>query len=553
MKTQRQYYYGQLIQRMEYNPRLFLILLIWGSVAVFAYQFALTLTSQWMVAGMSVAAFVISLLVIIWPFQGIMLFMGLSIWHYTFVRGGTVMGLGSALVYPVDLFVVCFLASEFFRGCTRQTRLYGPTDRWVLAFFVWTLACVLRGIPEYKNSAYGESREFIAAIAYFVTIHCITRVEQANKSVKWMMWIAIITSILQVFYFVFVNQFRPRIVGGGPLAIFGSMNLVVLGVLLGRDHITERMSALPIAAALGCAALGGVLYYVRNFVAEEATIWVGLPIGVCVVAAVALILQYRVAAVVALMFQFALVLCSAQRSPTMAVLATIPLLLWIGRRHFMVSLVLLVLSLGIFFGWLELMNPTLGGKLIPFMEKQFTAFLSPEMDPTGSWRLYGWRWELNKVFSNPFWVLIGQGFGGYYEWYFTLTDEVIRTAPHNVYIQLWSKQGLVGLGLYIVILISFFKQGFQFLIRSRNEMRRSIMMILMLVIFGNVVNQVGGQFVVGSWVIMALGTILPRLWLAEQPAATVAHSSITSQAHPQRVPIRSSLRMPPLASQRSRV
>jgi O-antigen ligase len=312
------------------------------------------------------------------------------------------------------------------------------------------------------------------------------------------------------------------------------------------------MSALPIAAALGCGILGVVLYFARNYVAEEATIWLGLPIGFCVVAAVALILQYRVAAVVALMFQFALVLCSAQRASTMAVLVCIPLLIWIGRRHFLTSLVLMVLSLGIFFAWLELMNPTLGGKLIPFMEKQFSAFLNPDMDPTGSWRLYGWRWEMNKVFSNPFWVLIGQGFGGYYEWYFTLTDDVIRTAPHNVYVQLWSKQGIVGLGLYLIAAFSFFKQGFQFLVQSRNEMRRSIMMILMLVIFGNMVNQIGGQFVVGSWVVMALGTILPRLWLAEQPSAAV-HASAAPQMHSERAPMRGSFRPPQFAAQRSRL
>jgi hypothetical protein len=83
-------------------------------------------------------------------------------------------------------------------------------------------------------------------------------------------------------------------------------------------------------------------------------------------------------------------------------------------------------------------------------------------------------------------------------------------------------------------------------------MRRSIMMILMLVIFGNMVNQIGGQFVVGSWVVMALGTILPRLWLAEQPSAAV-HASAAPQMHSERAPMRGSFRPPQFAAQRSRL
>lgn len=37
-------------------------------------------------------------------------------------------GMGSALVYPGDVFVGAFLVVEFFRGCMRQTHLYTATD-----------------------------------------------------------------------------------------------------------------------------------------------------------------------------------------------------------------------------------------------------------------------------------------------------------------------------------------------------------------------------------------------------------------------------------------
>ncbi|MFA6560298.1 MAG: O-antigen ligase family protein [Verrucomicrobiia bacterium] len=549
MKTRRSYYYGQIVQGLEYNPRLFLYLLIFAVVLVYAYQFASQVSTQWMVAGFASLGILAGLAIMVWPFQAVMLYLGLAIWYHAFLRGETMVGMGSALVYPGDVFVGAFLVVEFFRGCMRQTHLYTATDRWMVALYAWALCCVTRGVFEYGYSSIGESREFLHCISYFIAIHYVTRVEQTDSVLRWLKWIAVISSVYQVYNFVFVNQFSPRFAGGGPLAVFASLNVVVLAVLLGRDHIKKTLSMLPIAAAVGCIALAGGLYFLIEYTGEAAVIWLKIPIGACLVWATAIILQYRVPAAIALMLQFALVLYSSQRASTMCVLATIPFLLWIGRRHFLKAVLLIGMSVTLFIAWLAFMNPTFGGQLIPYMQKQFTGIVAPHEDPTAAWRLYGWRWEMERIFSNPFWVLIGQGFGGYYDWYFNLTDAVIRTAPHNVYVQIWSKQGFVGLGLFGAVLLSFFRSGFRFLIRSQNELHRSIMMILMLEVFGNLVNQIGGQFVASLWVVLALGTVLPRLWLAEQPGSSAIRTGATSPLH-HREQARTLPRSPTLISQR---
>lgn len=537
------------MQGLEYNPRLFLYLLIFAVVVVYAYQFATQLSTQWMVAGVASLGLLAGVAILVWPFEAVMLFLALSICHNGFVRGQTTVGMGSALVYPMDLFVAAFFVLEFFRGCMRQTHLYSMTDRWVLAFFVWVIMCIARGLPDYKNSAYGESREFIAVIAYFVTIHYVNRRERADKAVKWLMWIAVISSVVQLYNFVFINQFAPRFAGGGPLAIFANLNVVTLAVLLGRDHIKKPLSVLPIAVAVGCVLLAAILYFLNQYTGDSVMTWLGLPAGAFVVWATAFILQYRVPAAIALMLQIAIVLYSGQRAATTGMLSTLPFLLWIGRRHFPKAVLLGILSVVLFFAWIMLMNPSFGGQLVPYMERQFIGILSPSDDPTAAWRLHGWKWEMARVFSNPFWVLIGQSFGGYYEWYFSLTDEVIRTAPHNVYVQIWSKQGVVGLGLFLIVFGTFFRECFRFLTRSQNETHRSVVMILMLMTMGYLIAQVGGQFVVGIWVLLALGGALCRLWLAEPAGAPVARTTAIAPQH-HREQFRGRLGSPVLAQQR---
>ncbi|MFZ2642769.1 MAG: hypothetical protein WA117_17370, partial [Verrucomicrobiia bacterium] len=94
MKSRRGYYYGQIVQGLEYNPRLFLYLLIFGVVVVYAYQFASQLSTQWIVAGFASLGILAGLAIMVWPFQAVMLYLGFAIWYHSFLRGGTMVGMG---------------------------------------------------------------------------------------------------------------------------------------------------------------------------------------------------------------------------------------------------------------------------------------------------------------------------------------------------------------------------------------------------------------------------------------------------------------------------
>ena len=480
VKERRSYYYGQIVEGLEYNPRLFLYLLIFAVVVVYSYQFASQVSTQWMVAGFASLGIMAGLAIIVWPYQAVMLYLGMAIWYHSFLRGETMMGMGSALIYPGDVFVGAFLAMEFFRGCMRQTHLYSPTDRWMVALFVWSLCCMARGMFSYGYSAIGEGREFAHIISYFIVVHYVTKIEQTDSVLRWLKWICIITTVYQLYMIFLVRGFLPRYSGGNLLSEYSSLNIVVLGVLLGRDHIKRHR------------ALAGFV----------------------------------------VMLLLVLTFYGAMRAIVASLLVTLPFVLWIARRHFFKALLLAAVATIASIILVAIMNPMMGGLLGEYFSRVYAGIIDPSMDPTGAWRLYGWRWEMNRIFSNPFWVLIGQGFGGYYEWYFNLTDQVIRTGIHNQFIQFWSKMGLLGLGLFFCPVISFYVQAFRFLQKSRDELQRSIIMIFMLVVLANLVDMWIGQSMITLWPILAIGITLPRLWLKQTASVPAANAAAAMRPRP---------------------
>lgn len=467
----RSHRYGQILQGIEYNPRLFLYLLIAALAVIFAYQFATQVTSEWVKSAVALTGLLVVAAILTWPYQSIFIYILLSACMQHFARGETIMGLGGALVYPADVFLGAFLLLEFFRGCMRQTHIYCATDRWMAAYIGWVLICVVRGVPDYKYSAVGEAREFLHPLLYFATIHYITRAEQIPSMLKWLKWICVITVVVWLVAFGMAG-FLPR-TRGGFILLAVTLCTTALAVLLGRDHIA----------------------------------------------------RHRKAAALTLVVLVACVMLSLNRNIVLGMLLAIPFLLWIGRRYFFQAVMLIAITAaigGFYIGWL---TSQFGSEVESLFVEKMMALINPSKDPTGNWRLYSYRWEMEKIMSNPFWVLIGQSFGGYYEWYFNMMDEPIRTAPHSVYIQLWSKMGLMGLLLHLTVFGSFFRQGLSFLQRTTDRFQQSVIMILLVVIFQILIYQLGSGLPLYTWPIMAIGTILPRLWSRAASAAPDPRSS----------------------------
>jgi O-antigen ligase len=69
-----------------------------------------------------------------------------------------------------------------------------------------------------------------------------------------------------------------------------------------------------------------------------------------------------------------------------------------------------------------------------------------------AWRVAKWKVQLQRFYTSPF---AGLGFGGYWGVSGLAGDAGI--SPHNLYIQILVKLGIIGLALYMMIIVSIFR------------------------------------------------------------------------------------------------
>lgn len=97
-----------------------------------------------------------------------------------------------------------------------------------------------------------------------------------------------------------------------------------------------------------------------------------------------------------------------------------------------------------------------------FANSLLFAFKGVTADDTGSWRMLYWAEALNKIQTSP---IFGLGFGDYYE---ALAETGVTVSPHNFYIHILFKTGVVGLILQILIFAKVFSI-LRYLCKTDNE------------------------------------------------------------------------------------
>lgn len=97
---------------------------------------------------------------------------------------------------------------------------------------------------------------------------------------------------------------------------------------------------------------------------------------------------------------------------------------------------------------------------VPGLEQWFTksisGIVSPASDQTASWRMRGWQDQWERIVRTN--LLFGEGLGSYYSWKDKETGAHVKgIQPHNAYIQILMKFGLVGLLVYGLLVYKFFR------------------------------------------------------------------------------------------------
>ncbi len=112
-----------------------------------------------------------------------------------------------------------------------------------------------------------------------------------------------------------------------------------------------------------------------------------------------------------------------------------------------------------------------------FLSERLLAFTNPEQDPTANWRLLNWSFQIERFFHSP---IIGEGFGSY--WGLKIYSNDIWIMPHNLYIMILAKLGLIGLILYLSINIKIFFELKNFLVKVITENKKQAAIITLAII-----------------------------------------------------------------------
>jgi len=83
------------------------------------------------------------------------------------------------------------------------------------------------------------------------------------------------------------------------------------------------------------------------------------------------------------------------------------------------------------------------------------GMIDPYSDTTASWRMRMWEHELNRILETK--PLFGEGLGGYYTWDAAGKPQM-GLSPHNAYVQMILKFGLIGLTVYGLVVYEFFRK-----------------------------------------------------------------------------------------------
>jgi O-antigen ligase len=144
---------------------------------------------------------------------------------------------------------------------------------------------------------------------------------------------------------------------------------------------------------------------------------------------------------------------SGQRSVWLSVGLGSMVLLWLYRHRavFVLKAVMVAGAILVAIAASLVVFPQAGAKLT----EKFAGIVDPYSDKTASWRIRGWETQLQTLAEvNPF---LGEGLGGYYSW--KMGSYEVNNFPHNAYVQMLLKFGLVGLLLYVLLIVDFFRKA----------------------------------------------------------------------------------------------
>jgi O-antigen ligase len=117
------------------------------------------------------------------------------------------------------------------------------------------------------------------------------------------------------------------------------------------------------------------------------------------------------------------------------------------------------------------------GLLIKRILKSGGGIVKFQEDLTGTFRLFVWIQEISKIQKNPW---LGEYFGSSFQFWAPSGELFKQLDPHNAYITIALKIGLIGLVAFLGIVLTFYRECLKYLKIIKNHQEQGIILFILV-------------------------------------------------------------------------
>ncbi len=357
--------------------------------------------------------------------------------------------IGPVVIYFIDLIYLLVIYSTFYFFKKKfYTRLDTPGIIY-LFFLGWLIYEVIRGFPIFGFRSIGEARYIASLFLCFIPPYLFWDSEQDNfeKIYEVLEKTIIISGLAGLIMFII------EFINGGRFFI-SSVNV-------------ESLSGFEDARGIRYLDV----YHIFNM----------LILAVFLYLKMALNELYERKNIILIVSLVLATLITQGRTSIIAIAISFLILLLL-QKNFNLLFKIALYALLIFIAFLILFPETASSMILIFGDS-FKLF-QPADDITGT---TFWRWAVNiaalEQAFQTFWL--GQAYGGYFAFEVPLiSHEVIEFPPHNMYIMIFLKAGIIGLIIMLIfLLVSIFnviKKFFESITNSKENLVYSILVVIFI-------------------------------------------------------------------------
>jgi hypothetical protein len=331
--------------------------------------------------------------------------------------------IGPVNIFPIDCVLIILLIFLYKKKDKLTSLFKNKGTKYYSIFILWIIIAVIRGIPEYSFSAIGDSRQIFQFYFFFASYFLIIEEEDLAGIIKKFEFLFYLFAYAVIIEFILELILGHKI--GFSYSLSAESNFGYLEDIRGKRILDTHHTF--------CACL--FIFYVLIKYRIKSKINVHDVILCCIL--------------------FFAILLSQNRTSIFSVFfAGIFYFIFINKKGTskLKSLFYLAISILAFLLLYEYISKIFN---LFSIEDLIDAFTNPteEITGTGYWRYFAILSALDTFFKYP---ILGEGFGNH--WQVVVDNIIYYVGPHNQYIVILVKTGIVGLVLFIIALVFLFKQ-----------------------------------------------------------------------------------------------